>query len=281
MFDSICGLIDIEPIDSCDFSIDFEMLLQDLECAINSATWCFEPITKTVNDEDTNRLGEVVMGPIFTSIDYSWPISEGFPMAPLIQLDLQKASEMGSVPLGDGLLQVWMPHKSTKPYIRVVPRSEVVLTNLSDILDIPDEMQPLQKRYPQWNEKLKKYESAPAYQIVGYSSKRFTMQIHHLIRENYEINGLTKNKLIVERVKDLDEHLKPLIKSGPRGFNPDTTHLFGTFRECNYAANEKPNPLFCFEEDFGCIWGSEGGNAQIFYEFDELGNVVFTFYHST
>ena len=54
-------------------------------------------------------------------------------------------------------------------------------------------------------------------------------------------------------------------------------HLFGTFSEIQYATDERPPPLFCFESDeFGLMWG-DGGNAQLFYKLESSGAPTFTF----
>lgn len=49
-------------------------------------------------------------------------------------------------------------------------------------------------------------------------------------------------------------------------------HLFGTFSEIQYAAGERPLPLFCFESDeYGLMWG-DGAMRSCFTSSIQLGS---------
>lgn len=279
IYDAICVALDTEPPEDRGVASERVSLLRELRQGFESGTWCWEPQTTAMADDRIDRLGEVIMGPIYTCEEYPWPVHDGFPMTPLIQLDLRKVSEIGSVPLGDGLLQVWMPHKaiSTPQFIRVVPRLAVDPVNLTAIVEIPDAAHPLQRRGEDWSYELNKFIPARAIQITGYSPKRFTMQMEHLIQENYKIEHLTDCRETALLFKEFDKRLKPLLKRGAKGYDPATCHLFGTFSKIQYSANERPPPLFCFESDeLGLMWG-DGGNAQLFYKLDSNGQPTFSF----
>ncbi len=278
-FEEICELLDAESTEDKTIKRTREDFIKDFKRAFESHCWAWEPITTLMEDEKIDRLGEVVMGPIFTSKDHPWPEEGGFPMAPLIQLNLENASKLGSVNLGEGLLQVWMPHKAvTKPlFIRVVPRQLISTDKLTPLIEIPADMDPLQIREETWNFDLEKSEPSLAIQIIGYSPKRPTTQFRFPIQDNYFLKNLTKNKEAEKCIKDFDKLIKPLLKKGPKGFRPSGCHLFGTFEPIQYYADERPRPLFCFDSDYmGFMWG-DGGNAQLFYSINLDGQVEFSF----
>ena len=256
--------------------IDF---IQDFTQAFESGTWSWRPIIEELADDKVNRLGEVIKGPIYTSEEFPWPEASGLPMAPLIQLDLRKSSEIGGIELGDGLLQVWMPHKAitTPLFIRVVPRAYTDLSKLTPTVTLPDELAPLQKRGETWSDELEKFVPCQSFQIIGYEAGRYTCQMAHPIQDNYPAKKLTASVETQQLIKDFDKKLKPFLKSGPKSFGPNHCHLFGTFVRLQYFANEALQPLFCFEsDDLEFMWG-DSGNAQLFYKIDGEGRVEFLF----
>jgi hypothetical protein len=58
-------------------------------------------------------------------------------------------------------------------------------------------------------------------------------------------------------------------------WSPSNCHLFGTFYDIQYRADERDTPLFCFDSDYGIEWG--GGTAQVFYKLNSDGGVSFSF----
>lgn len=253
--------------------------IEDFRKGFASGTWSWKPVTKEVDDDKVDRLGEVILGPIYTCQEYPWPEGSGLPMAPLIQLDLRKASEIGQIQLGDGLLQVWMPHEvfSTALFIRVVPRATIDASKLLPAPELPRELSPFQPRIEVWNDALEKSVPSSAIQITGYQAKRYTTQIVHPIQANYSVKVLTSVVETQTMVKEFDKRLKPFLKTGLKGFCPSDCHLFGTFYRVQYAADEVPKPLFCFESDeLGFSWG-QCGNAQLFYVIESDGEVSFSF----
>lgn len=279
IFDSICELLDKEPVEIHEMNYGRKDFRNVFTRGFESGAWAWEPITKRMVDEQIDRLGEVIMGPLYTCEEYPWPEKDGFPMAPLIQLDLKKSSDIGSIQLGDGLLQVWMPHKaiSTPLFIRVIPKAGVNLKKLMPIVDIPKEMEPLQSRGEEWSDELEEFVPSQAIQIIDYSPRRFTFQILHPIQANYSIEQLTKNSETALLIKEFDKKIKPFLKKGKKGFNAATCHLFGTFSPIHHVDKDCPAPLFCFESDeFDLSWG-QAGNAQLFYKINDGGEVSFSF----
>lgn len=256
--------------------IDF---IQDFTQAFASGTWSWRPIIEEVADDKVNRLGEVIKGPIYTSEEFPWPEASGFPMAPLIQLDLRKSSEIGGIELGDGLLQVWMPHEAitTPLFIRMVPRAYTDLSKLTPTVTLPDELEPLQKRGETWSDELERFVPCQSFQITGYEVGRYTCQMAHPIQDNYPAKKLSASVETQQLIRDFDKKLKSFLKNGPKSFGSNYCHLFGTFVRLQYFANEVPQPLFCFEsDDLEFMWG-DSGNAQLFYKIDGDGRVEFSF----
>lgn len=279
LFETIVDRLKVESAETGEVDRSLEDFIEDFSQGFASGAWSWRPITKEVADDQVDRLGEVIMGPLYTCHEFPWPEASGFPMAPLIQLDLNKASEIGGVPLGEGLLQVWMPHEvvSTPLFIRVVPREFVAMSKLTPAVVIPEEMAPLQIRDTVWSDEQEEFVPRQSFQITGYEAKRFTCQIAHPIQDNYPVKVLTDAPETQALIKDFDKKLKPLIKKGPKGFHPGGCHLFGTFTRVQYAASGVPQPLFCFDsDDLGFMWG-DGGNAQLFYEIGSDGKATFTF----
>ena len=244
-----------------------------------AAAWAWDPITKSVADDKVDRLGEVIMGPIYTCSEYGWPTVDGYPMAPLIQLDLAKASKIGGINLGEGLIQVWMPHKAIMgkdQFIRVVPKEFVEAEKLTPVVDLPEDIDPLQVREEEWDDEADDFVPAPAYQITGYAPKRCTIELRS-IKGNHTIKEITSNTVLVGKIKEFDNLMQSSEKKGPKSIRASNCHLFGTFCDIQYTAEEKPLPLFCFESDeFGLMWG-DGGNAQLFYKIDSEGLPIFSF----
>lgn len=244
-----------------------------------AAAWAWDPITKSLIDDKVDRLGEVILGPIYTCSEYDWPTADGYPMAPLIQLDLAKASKIGGVNFGEGLIQVWMPHKAVvgkDQYIRVVPKEFVEAKRLTPVVDLPEDIDPLQVREEEWDDEADDFLPAPAYQIIGYAPKRYTIQLRS-IKDNHTIKDITSSTALLGKIKEFDKLLLTSKKKGVKSIRASNCHLFGTFCDIQYTPEEKPLALFCFESDeFGLMWG-DGGNAQLFYEIDSEGCPVFSF----
>lgn len=244
-----------------------------------AAAWAWDPVTKPMPNDQIDRLGEVIMGPIYTCAEYDWPHKDGYPMAPLIQLDLAKASQTGGVNLGEGFIQIWMPHKAISAkdqHIRVVPKEFVDATKLTPVVDLPDDLDPLQVRDEEWDAETDDFVPSPAYQIIGYAPKRFTVDLMS-IKDNHTIKDITSNPDLLGKIKEFDKLLKDANKKGPKSIRASNCHLFGTFCVIQYMADEKPLPLFCFESDeFGLMWG-DGGNAQLFYKLSADGEPTFSF----
>jgi hypothetical protein len=257
-----------------------EELIDALGPRFKGGAWAWDPVYEGRPHHEIDRLGDVVMGPLFTSQSYEWPSRDGFPMAPLIQLDLERASKRGGVALGEGLVQVWMPHKALAgelQYVRVVPRTAVDRSDLTPVPAMPPELDPLQSLDGVWNEELGRSVQAPTFQIVAWGNMRYTTPLQQGMQSYYELKRLTSDSALAKEIKVFDKALAALVQTPSARFSSANAHLFGTFSEIQYAPQDRPQPLFCFDgEDFGLEWGN-GGNAQLFYALGEGGEVTFSF----
>ncbi|UCU92318.1 WGR domain-containing protein [Hydrogenophaga taeniospiralis] len=257
-----------------------EELIDALGPRFKGGAWAWDPVYEGRPQHEIDRLGDVVMGPLFTSHSYEWPYRDGLPMAPLIQLDLERASQRGGVALGDGLVQVWMPHKALAgelQYVRVVPRTSVDRSDLTPVPAMPPELDPLQSLDGVWNEELGRSVLAPAFQIVAWGDMRYTTTLAQGMQSYYKLKRLTSDPALAKEIDAFDKALAALVQTPSARFSSVNAHLFGTFSEIQYAPQDRPQPLFCFDgEDFGLVWG-DGGNAQLFYTLGEGGEVTFSF----
>ena len=240
-----------------------------------AGAWAWDPLVEIRQWADIDRLTDVVMGPLFTCPRHDWPMRDGRPMAPLIQLDLGRASVLSGLPLGDGLLQVWMPHKvvaGADQYVRVVPRAAVNSADLTPIPTIPEDLDPLQSLEA----------TGTGFQVMGWSEPRYTTPLAHGFQAHYPLKKLTADAALAREIQDFDRALLALVQGTTAPFSPVNSHLFGTFAEVQYAPQDRLQPLFCFdgpawgEESCGLGWG-DGGNAQLFFSLDADGAVSFSF----
>lgn len=247
-----------------------EELTDALGPRFKRGAWGWDPMSDSRPCDEIDRLGDVVMGPLYTCQAHEWPYRDELPMAPLIQLDLARASQMSGLPLGDGLVQVWMPHKAVAgadQYVRVVPRAAVDRAGLTPVPAMPSELDPLQSLDAQ----------AQAFQIVSWGDKRYTTPLAQGFQNYYELKQLTTDPAIAKEIKAFDKALASLVQGSSGPFSPVNAHLFGTFAEIQYAPQDCPQPLFCFDGGaFGLEWG-DAGNAQLFYAIGVAGKVSFSF----
>lgn len=257
-----------------------EELIGALGPRFKGGAWAWDPVSEGRPHHEIDRLGDVVMGPLFTCQAYEWPYRDGFPMASLIQLDLERVSQRGGVALGEGLVQVWMPHQAVageKQYVRVVPRSSVDRSDLSPVPAMPPELDPLQRLDGIWNEELGRSVRAPAFQIVAWGNMRYTTPHVQGMQSYYELKRLTSDPALAKEIDAFDKALASMVQTPSARFSSANAHLFGTFSDIQYAPQDRPQPLFCFDgEDFGLVWG-DGGNAQLFYTLGKGGEVTFSF----
>lgn len=235
-----------------------------------AGAWAWDPVAESRAWADIDRQREVIMGPLFTCPAHEWPTRDGRPMAPLIQLDLARASQLSGLPLGDGLVQVWMPQEAVAGedlYVRVVPRAAVNLADLTAVPVMLADLDTLQS--PDMLD--------TGFQITGWGEPRYTTSLALGFQDHYTLKQLTADAALAQEIRAFDQALAERVRGSAACFSPVNAHLFGTFSEVQYAPQDRPQPLFCFDgEALGIVWG-DGGNAQLFFTLGADGAVDFSF----
>ena len=250
-------------------------LIEYYQNRINASCFAFEPIISETPPSEIDRLGDVLRGPLYTCENYEWPLQSGYPMVPLIQLDLARCSSLGEINLGDGLLQVFMGHEKfmgLDARIRVVPRREVAIERLLPV--------------PFFDQKIKAFANIdwatqatdpresviPALQINGYSDPVFS--VHHMapLDERTDIEDLVSIGVPLDVIDGFSVAITQCMEK----YKTSGFHLFGTFSPIQYEASERPMPLFCLESENGFNFGD--GNGQVFFEkLKKSGSRIFSF----
>jgi uncharacterized protein YwqG len=234
-----------------------------IESGLQSASWAWEPNFQRSLPEDVDRKGEVLLGPFFSSIENPWPSNDGLPMIPLAQLDLDKASSLGGVDLGSGLLQLFCSitdNLGQDVYSRVIARSEVANQTLTPVPRFPDDINGFASvAWAQTNSRYRKSDGGTCIQITGYTRKRFTLWMPSPIAETINLQAVDIQSQ--EKIRQFDK----LVLDHSDEWSPGGFHLFGTFYPIQYYPSDRDSVLFTLESEHGFNFGD--GQAQIFYKF--------------
>ena len=212
-------------------------------------------ITRKVKTAEANRKLSMLTGPFFACEEYPWPSDNGMPMASLVQLDLRVASKLRQLPLGDGLLQVFIRPDAGNWEVRSIPRQVVETAALTELPTF-DENQ-FSSTSLEWAS-----ESGEFDEIVALSNP--------VISSTAVFDGGSMPDNLLDEVLPFVERM-----NGHAGNTYGPPRLFGTFDLIQYCPSERPPSLMCLGIDDNFTWGG-AGSAQIFYEVGENG-VEFTF----
>lgn len=153
--------------------------LQGLSSAIKSARIGYPFLLEERCAQEVDRLGGVLLGPVFTSDSYPWPVDEDSnPMAPLCQLNTREFPRQ--IEGVNGLIQVWLSQKrsaSDESLIRVIPAAEVVASSMAPVITheqsidvlLPDAAEWLREAHQEPKPSRKKYITAAAI-TFGYTT---------------------------------------------------------------------------------------------------------------
>ncbi len=257
---------------------DFEPQVREFEQTVQSGRWGFDPKCTAKAWNEIDRLGNIILGPLYSSGEFPWPSHSDAPMAPLLQIDLAEAGKLGNYDLGDGLLQVWLPKDASpvdRAYIRVVPAERISVQSLEEIpvFNPGDEyFQSVDWALEEADRTLN--DDGFCYQIVGWS-KRFTSQLYSGNFEDF-VSSIPE-EAIDDEFRSVLEAFRKTLKKFKNKWSPSDLHLFGTFYPVQYKWHERPLPLFCFDGEirYGTAWGD--GSAQVFFEPDANGALNFSF----
>jgi len=237
------------------------------ESGLRTAAWAWDPKLQKVPPSEVNRRGEVLLGPLFCSIENPWPQEDGQPMIPLLQIDLANASRLSGAMLGNGLLQMFCPVKDKLGhdiYKRVIERESVPSEALTDPPSFSDDVKGFASvGWAQTNSNDRRLYGRDCLQITGYAEKRFTLWMPSPLTDEYEVDHLDAD--LIAKIQEFDE----IIASKSDEWSPGGFHLFGTFYPIQYYPAEKDKVLFTLESEHGFNFGD--GQAQIFYKLYEWG----------
>lgn len=244
------------------------------EDSFRAASWAWLPDFHVTTPEAINRRGEILLGPLFSSLQNPWPVDEIGPKIPLAQIDLANASRVSDVNLGTGFLQLFCSMGDAlggRVETRVIERDCVENEELVSPPSFPKQFRGFAS--VGWAQD----EGAPdrllygksCLQILGYSQKQFSVWLPSNIAENYDLSScsdeLKGNITEFDAIQDLNRD-----RWSPGGF-----HLFGCFYPIQYYPGDRGAVLFTFESEYGFNVGD--GQGQIFYKLDEEYGPFFDF----
>lgn len=134
--------------------------LQGLCSRVKSARMGFPFVMEEVPCQKIDRLGSVLLGPVFTSKAHPWPVDDAAePMAPLCQLNTAFFPQ--DVEGVQGLVQVWLSQsggEQGEALIRVVPSAEADASLLTPVIPYESEIEVLLPDAAEW---LRDFHSEP------------------------------------------------------------------------------------------------------------------------
>lgn len=235
------------------------------EMGLNSGKWAWSPDIEKVPPEKIDRKGELLLGPLFCSIENPWPENEGEPMIPMAQIDLDNASKLCRVDLGTGLLQVFCPVNDKQGqdiYTRVIDRDSVTSEELTDVPPFSDDAEGFASvAWAQKNSFHRDQYGGDCLQITGYTKKKFTLWMPSPISEEHSLAKV--DAVLREKIEEFEK----IVSSNSDAWSPGGFHLFGTFYPIQYYPGDRDSVLFTLESEHGFNFGD--GQAQIFYKFYE------------
>jgi hypothetical protein len=234
-----------------------------IEAGLQSASWAWDPDLKRVLPKDLDRKGEVLLGPVFSSIENPWPEDDGEPMIPLAQINLANASKLGGVDLGSSLLQVFCSTADKlgqKVYSREIPCDEVSTQQLTSVPKFSDDISGFASlAWAQKTSRDRRLYGRECIQITGYTKKRFTLWMPSPITETFDLRKVDVD--LQEKIREFDQ----IVLDHSDEWSPGGFHLFGTFYPIQYYPDDRDRVLFTLESEHGFNFGD--GQAQIFYKF--------------
>lgn len=244
--------------------------VQYFDNALNTGSWAWEPVLERRHPNNIDRLGEILLGPVFASAKHPWPMAAGLPMIPLLQLDLDKASMTGGISIGGGLLQAFVSVNDTlgqRVRIRTIDRADVSAEALVPFPLFTAESETFAT--VDWAEPTLDADDAPCLQITDYEPQRFSFSGASALSERFNFQKFSPDEQA--KMRRFDEILESKLSDWSGG----GFHLLGTFDPIQYRQENRSWPLFCLESDRGFNFGD--GQGQVFFDVDESGEVFFYF----
>lgn len=239
-----------------------------IDNALATGSWAWKPEIDSCSPAEIDRLGDVLLGPVFSSDAHPWPEEDDSPMIPLLQLNLETASELGGLAFDPGLLQVFVgieDHLGQSVYTRLVPRVDV----RREVLSAPPAFSVSGRVFASIDWATSESDSVTCIQITGYGDKEFTFSGISPLAQQFDIRSFSSE--IQAKLNRFDELVEQHIGDwGAGGF-----HLLGTFYPIQYRQEERSWPLFCLESEHGFNFGD--GQAQVFFDDSYPSGTLFSF----
>ena len=223
---------------------------------LRSFRWSFPIKFKKIKPEKCDRTKSLISGPLFTSENYPWPMSDGRYREPVVQFHLSEIADLTHEDFGEGLFQLWVGPDAEGYEVRVIPTCEVEKGNLlpppAEISDTYFEESEFYAGFGAWPEP-----DQSVYQITGIKDRVLSWDaMLNMCNDDFEFEekfGSEFNSLIAKFIAILPDRL------------PSTEpHFFGNFNLIQYAPSESNPTLIAFEGKPCFLWG-DCGNAQVYY----------------
>lgn len=247
-----------------------EYEIQYFDNALSTGSWAWDPVLESRHPNDIDRLGEVLLGPVFASRKHPWPEVDGVPMIPLLQLDLDKASKTGGLALRGGLLQAFVSIGDTlgqSIHIRTIDRADVLAKALLPVPTFNVEGRTFAS--VDWAKSNLESDDEPCLQITDYEPKRFSFSGASALSERFAFQKFSPDEQT--KMRRFDEILESKLSDWSGG----GFHLLGTFYPIQYKQEERSWPLFCLESEHGFNFGD--GQGQVFFDTGKTGELFFYF----
>lgn len=133
---------------------EFPNLLEDLKHFADGISRWMGPVWDshqcTIDPADADRRGSSIGCYPFTSAIYPWPLENGLPLAPLMQLNLDQICKTTEFDFGSGLLQVWLPSRNCEGEVQLLIRNIPSASLVEELSSIPEdyELKDDLRRYP-------------------------------------------------------------------------------------------------------------------------------------
>lgn len=247
---------------------DDQLGVEQIDQQLATGAWAWDLVLEHKAPSEVDRMGEVMLGPVYTCDSHPWPENDGVPMTPLVQLDLDRASALAGISMGKGLLQAFVAaddRLGQSVHVRTIDRVDVDRERL----------QPL----PKFNTNLNGFASIEwadpgtavpsCIQVAGIEGPRFTCCNISELRELFDLKALDA----VPKAKA--ERFQELVRQQRDRWSPGGFHLFGTFYPIQYSQADRDWPLLCLESEHGFNFGE--GQGQLFFSPKNSGETTFYF----
>ena len=106
----------------------------------------WDGVQRPAEPGQVDRHGSSIGGYPFTSTQYPWPLEDGLPLAPMLQLNLDQIRETTGLNFGSGLLQAWLPSRDVWGGVQLNMRSIPSTALAKEPSEIPEDHELIEAR---------------------------------------------------------------------------------------------------------------------------------------